>query len=221
MAAMSESLCVLRHRGDRPRRAAPGLLLCPGHRDGLVAMLDEIAVMWQLLDDVIQPTAGPNARGSGVDPAAPCRLDVLALRDPRSVMIRDLRGRPLRDDLPGVPLAVGGWARIVADELRLTVDWPDVDAACTCLRTHADWVAAQDWVDAMAGEAREVSAALHHALGDVAPPSVGVCPVQLDDGDECGGALRQDRWGAMAVECRACGTRWDEPDLRRLGLVLA
>ncbi len=220
---VNESLCVLPHRGDRPRRAAPGLLLCGAHSAALYARIADIARLWQHLDHLVAPGQALTGGRSGMDPAAPCRLDIVAIRDPRTVLVRTQDGRPLRDEdhAPIVPVLaeVTGWARIVAEERRVAMP-SDFAGACRLLLDHHDWACAQPWCDELDQAMRACLGQLEQVLGSERPASVGTCVAPMDDGTECGGPLRQDRWGGMAAECARCGDRWESDDLRRRGLLI-
>jgi len=224
--AMTTTNCLLRHRGDKPRRATTGLL-CDAHAAGLYARIADIARMWQLLDDLVAPGQALTGGRAGIDPAAPCRLDIIAIRDPRTVLVRTADGRPLKDEdhSPIVPVLaeVVGWARIVVEERHVAMP-AGLQAATALLLDHHDWTCAQPWVDELDQAMRACLAQLEHVLGAERPASVGTCTAPLEDGSDCGGPLRQDRWGLLAVECARCGDRWSTDDtqreLRRLGLVI-
>lgn len=215
---MSDGNCVLGHR--EPRTAATGLLVCRGHHHWLANTLDDITTSTALLPHFYEPgTAvddGQQVRGKRVDPPAPVRLDVVALLDRRTVS-------RFPGDIVPVLAVLESWARMVREERDL--EQPKTRATVTgetaLLIRHLPWIETQPWVDELAKELREVKSALHSAIGDHAPRPVGKCPVVDPDDGECGGNLYQDRYGGMSVSCRRCGSLWDEPELRRLGLMSA
>lgn len=184
----------------------------------MARILDDILETYALLPHFYEPgTAvddGRQVRGKRIDPPAPIRLDVVALLDRRTVRTN-----------PGDPIPVVGiietWAQVVREEREL--EQPSGTRYLTgeirLLKINHDWIAEQAWVDAYCDELREVAGALHNAIGDHAPRSVGRCPIEYDDGI-CAGPLYQDRYGGLGVTCRKCGETWDEAGLRRLGLIL-
>lgn len=213
---MTKSNCVICKRD--PRQAVNGLL-CRGHDTWLRHVLTDIFEAYALLPHFFEPgTAvddGRQVKGTRIDPAAPIRLDVVALLDRRTKRLH-----------PGDPVPVVGiietWVELVREERAL--DKPKrpeyLNRLLDVLERNHDWIVAQMWVDEYAREMRECRAALHSAIGDHAPRSVGRCPVILAGGAECAGPLHQDRYGRLSVTCARCGSVWGEDDLRRLGLVL-
>ena len=223
---MTATNCVLRHRGDRPRRATTGLL-CDAHASSLYARVADIAHMWQLLDELVAPGHALTGGRAGIDPAAPCRLDIIAIRDPRTVLVRTQDGRPLRDEdhSPIVPVLAEAleWMELIGSQRHVKTP-RDMLGCCSTLLDHHDWCCAHESITDLDRETRGWLAQLEHVLGAERPASVGTCAVQLEDGSECGGPLRADRWGLKAAECARCGDRWEEGDtqreLRRLGLLI-
>lgn len=206
--------CVLRHR--QPTPAAHGLL-CRGHSLAILDLLDDLATWWAQLDDLATPgsvdTAGSHA--PRCDPPAPIRLEVVALRDRRTIARAD------GDPLP-ILVIVEAWAHAVREDRALAA--PATPATLVgeleLLRTHHDWIAAQPWVDDYANELR----ACHHQLaiivGEHGPTAIAPCPLDDQQGQPCLGRLHQDRWGGMGVTCSTCGAHWDDAQLRHLGLML-
>lgn len=209
--------CLLPHA--HPKTPANGLMVCPGHRRWLADTLDDIIETTCLLPAFLEPGSsiddGRQVKSKRVDPPAPIRLDVVGLRDRRTVYRYD-------GDIYPVLAVVEAWARLVREERELTR--PSTPATIlsetTLLINHLDWITAQPFVDELATELRSTKSALHSAIGDHAPKSVGKCPVVHPDSGLCGGRLYQDRYGRLAVSCSKCGEEWGELELRRLGLVL-
>jgi len=208
--------CLLPHR--EPKSASDGLLVCAHHRRWIADTIDDIVCTYALLPHFYEPgTAiddGHQVKGKRVDPPAPVRLDVVALLDVRT------HARHPGDLIPVLGI-LEAWARLVREErqLRPCQRRATVTSEAALLAAHADWIAAQPWVDDLARELRDVKGALHSAIGDHAPRPVGRCPVIHPDTGECQGALYQDRYGGMSVTCRKCGETWGETELRRLGLM--
>lgn len=223
---MTWTTCVLRHRGN-PRRATAGLL-CNAHAASLYARITDIDQLWDHLDELVQPGQALTGGRAGIDPPAPCRLDILAIRDPRTILIRTGNGQPLHDEdhHPVVPVLAEAteWADLIHHQRRIARP-TGLHACLALLLDHHDWTCTQDWIPDLDTATRAWLAQLEHVLGAERPTTISNCTVQLDDGSECGGPLRQDRWGTLAVECARCGDRWSEQDtrheLRRLGLLLA
>ena len=216
-------LCVLPH-GDQPRRALDIALICRKHERAILEDLTDLATLYALLDDVIEP-------GSVIadeltryvkrpDPAAPIRLEIAVLRDARTTW--DLSD----PDSLSVLETLAGWAMIVREEMRLSAEGrATVLSEVAVLRIQHDFVIAQAWVDDYAKDVHRAATAVRHACGEYdRAPDVGTCPVILEAADgsvkPCRGRLFPDRYGLMRVRCSRCGEVWDEDELRRLGLVL-
>jgi len=210
--------CLLPHH--QPKGSLDGLLVCPGHMRWLTDVLDDIVEVTCLLPMFREPGSsvddGRQVKSKRVDPPAPVRLDVVGLADRRTIHRYD-------GDLYPVLAVVESWARLVREERDITrpTTPATILSETSLLGAHLDWIAAQPFVDELAAELRQVKSALHAAIGDHAPRSVGKCPVIHPDADEpCGGRLYQDRYGRLSVTCRKCGEVWGELELRRLGLVI-
>lgn len=212
-----ETNCQLHHR--HPKTATNGTHLCPGHHRWLTESLRDIIDTAALLPHFHEPgTAtddGRQVRGRRIDPPAPIRLDVIALEDRRTT------ARHPGDIIPALAI-LESWAQLIRDERQLP--HPKTKTTLTTetqfILTHQDWITQQPWIEDLAKEIRDIKTALHAAIGDHAPRPVGTCPVIHPDKGECAGKLYQDRYGGMSVTCAKCGEQWDEPELRRLGLVI-
>lgn len=207
-------LCVLRHR--KPVQAEAGLRVCMSHLTGLSDMLVEAVSLFGDLDElaVPGPSTEEHVRGKPVASKPPFRLEVMVVRDATLTEIVD-------DTVPVGVLA--RWARQVGEERVLQRLNPrDADAALARLRLHLRWVVAAEWVPSFEKDLRRFVACLRRLAGDRPRPRVGVCQVVSDEVEgECGGPLLADRYGGMGVTCARCGDRWNEDELRRLGLILA
>lgn len=205
--------CVLPHRD--PAEATHGLICgpCSNH---LANTLTELANQLPALA-LIHGTTTTTRDGipaHRADPPAPCRLDLIAITDPRTGMGTD-------GDIIGILGVLHSWARIVREDQHLTPPSgrATVMGELGCLTRHHGWIITQPWVDDYAAEIRACQRQLHHALGIAGPTCVGRCPIDTDDGP-CAGRLVQDRWGGMGVQCTRCGARWGDTELRRLGAML-
>jgi hypothetical protein len=205
--------CILRH--NTPTRATHGHL-CHGHNQRILDTLTDLLTWWAMLDEVIEPgsTQETNARGRRIDPPAPLRLEVVAVRDQRTIALHD-------GDLMPVLFVIGEWARLVREErdLALPTSLASVVTEVGTLRDHHDWIVAQDWVDDYYAEMCSCARCLRNVVGIQGPISVGPCPIIYEHGP-CTGKLYQDRWGGMSVSCNKCHAHWDDRELRRLGLVI-
>lgn len=227
-----DRLCILPHP-EQPRRALDIALICRKHERAILEDLTDLATLYALLDDVIEPgsvVADELVRyAKRPDPAAPMRLEIAVLRDTRTTW--DLSD----PDSLSVLETLTGWATIVREEMRLSVGGrATVISEVGVLRVQHDFVIAQAWVDDYAKDIHRAATAVRHACGEYdRAADVGSCPVvhQVDDvirdgeivpgrAKVCGGRLFPDRYGLMRVRCSRCGEVWDEDELRRLGLVL-
>jgi hypothetical protein len=202
-------------RGEtyKPKRAEPGLMLCQRHVDTIRYDLADIELLYALLDDVIEPGSVQSDElvryQKRLEPPVPLRLEVVTLRDKRT-------HTDPRHDAIAVLAILDSWLRVVLEERQLTTAADTLTAVISLLNRHAEWIAAQPFADDYASEVHTAATALRHVCGEYDHQhSVGKCPV-LD----CDGLLYADRYGAMAVTCRACGEHWGETELRRLGLVI-
>ncbi len=215
--------CVMPQHGDQRRRAVNGTLLCRRHDDALREDLEDIGLLYALLPHVAEPGSVVidelTRYAKRPDPAAPVRLEVVALTDSRTTW------DPSQPDAVDVLGVLTSWATIVRDEQHLAdTGRATIASELATLRTHHDFVIAQAWVDEYTREIHRSALALRHACGEYdRAVQVGSCPLvqpgAAGDG-VCGGRLYPDRYGLMRVRCVRCGETWDEDDLRRLGLVL-
>lgn len=197
-------LCPLPHRKGA-QEAAP--VLCVGHGKRLHDRLADVEWLWGMLDAVAQP--GPssdedNVRGRAVAPAAPMRIEVLVARVDTAAVINR-------------------WALAVGVARRMNRVPRDVEESIARLRRHNPWMLQQPFAARYYDDIDKAHRQLRLAVGDASPAiRVGSCPAPVgDDGEgECGGALVKDTVG-WGVHCVACGDRWDEASLRRLGSLLA
>lgn len=210
-----DTRCVLNHHNPTTARIGH---LCPGHSRRILDTLRDLVTDWASLDLVAEPGSiqTTNVRGGPIDPAAPIRLEVVAIRDSRTIWLHD-------GDLLPVLAVVEAWARVVREDRHLAM--PRTPATMTSetnlLHDHHEWICAQDWVDDYARELRDAAACLRGVLGITPPMSVGRCPCLDDNGNECGGRLHQDRWGGHSVSCSRCHAVWDADHLRLLGRTLS
>ena len=214
---MTVNACVLPHRD--PKTPQPQTLICHGHYRWFEHTLLDIQTTTALLPYFLEPGSAPEDTNQtrhrrGIDPAAPVRLEVIALLDKRTQARTP-------DDLTPVLAVLTAWAQLIRDERQLDKPTkPDtITSTSDLIHRHLPWLATQDFISDLAHELRQIKTALHSAIGDHAPRPVGTCPVIHPDTGECGGKLYQDRYGRMSVSCTTCGEVWGETELRRLGLM--
>jgi hypothetical protein len=213
---LMESICILPHKD--PANARKGLV-CDSHQRWIKSTLVDIMESLSLLPHFYEPgTAiddGRQVHGTRIDPAAPVRLDVVALLDRRTQQWHP------SDPVP-VMAVIESWARLVREErdLEIRTGPAILSEEVQLLTRHQDWIITQAWVDDYASEIRSIQTALRNAIGDHAPRAVGKCPIVTEHGT-CAGNLYQDRYGRLAVACRRCGEVWNEEELARFGLILA
>lgn len=204
--------CVARH--TQPATATHGHL-CTNHYQRTRDQFHDIHTALTLLPYFIEAGTTPdtnNIRGRNIDPPAPIRLEVISLLDHRT-----------RQRTPHDPPSAAGlfhtWATWVRTERQLPQRRTTISADLGTLHTHLEWIAGTDRILDLINDLRLIHRALQAATGDQAPNKVGTCPI-TDDTGTCGGNLYQDRYTALSVTCAKCGERWDEGELRRLGLIL-
>lgn len=208
--------CALNHR--EPKTPAAGILICHGHYRWFTETLLDIQTTTALLPYFLEPGSTPETNETrhrrGIDPAAPIRLEVVALLDKRT-------HARTPDDLTPVLAVLTAWAQLIRENRNLRKPGkPDTITSTTdTIHRNLDWLATQEFITDLAHELRQIKTALHSAIGDHAPRPVGTCPVVHPDTGECGGKLYQDRYGRMSVSCTQCGEVWGETELRRLGLM--
>lgn len=227
------ALCTLRPCKDRhvdpsqPRQATNGLLVCLRHLRLFRETLDDTVALYATLGMVAMPGAIPQVgkrRTRMAEAPAPVRLEVLALRDPRSRAGLDTSGVDRSGGLMSALAVLGGWAGMVREERKLSA--PEGPATVTgealTLIRHLDWICGQEWVDECWIEIRQLHAKLRQVHGEERPQSIGDCPVLLGEGEDmaaCKTPLFPPMYGD-AVQCRGCGAVWSGTEVIRLGLIL-
>lgn len=199
--------CPLRHR--TPAQPDDGYTLCRGHISNLSDRLYAIGLICGDLDDLLvtpPPQDGNDRRIIRTEAPAPCRLDVVDLRDPRS-------------DTPAIHL-IGEWTRLVVAERRLAATPTLPTSQVQLLLTNLDWLARHEVAADFASEIADVHYWLRQAAGLTPPPPLFTCPVPDEQtGQPCGGGVRTQPY-TFGVRCTKCGETWDGTlELRRLGLV--
>jgi hypothetical protein len=187
-------------------------LLCRKHSERLYYLIGDIVELWGDLDLIIEngsaPKEGsPRTRHLKADsPPAPANLEVLSLRDSRSVQISP-------NDPPAVPAIIGSWFELLVEERPLTAAQPQMVAGrLNILRRHHNWIIQQTWVDDYSNELTGLKKALKSALRDHAYTSYGPCP-------HCSQSLYAEN-GSEVVRCSGCRLVWaTAQELARLSVM--
>jgi hypothetical protein len=224
----------------KERQASIGHL-CAGHFARLAEMLREIEAEACHLDarPSMQQTMDS---GGGTLPShrSPARLDVLVHTDRRRGT-----GKSETDDdalAAGSTLPIldvlGSWARLVREDRELS--WPrevTVTGERDFLTRQLDWIAAQDWVDEMFSDVRQLLGQLRIANDHTPDKPHCRCPV-IADGEVCRGSVwvhdeMQPVWRRYpdrcsrtweqapgSAVCDTCGSSWktdgDKARLKRM-----
>jgi len=166
--------------------------------------LADVIRIWSMLDELLEPvrSGSVKTKPTKLSPPAPADLSVIDARDIRT---------------SAIVASVGGWARIVVEERRLSTAPTDVAEAARLLDQHAAWIADQPWCEEAFGEIRDAARDLRRIAHDTDPPPLGTCNSidPMGEADRCGGPMdwREDQ---VSVVCRRCGDTWAEADLPHL-----
>lgn len=194
---MTDSLCPV-------CSATTGLGLCQLCRRRMRRALADVIRLWSMLDELLEPVRGGSIKSkpSKLSPPAPADLSVIDARDVRT---------------SAIVASIGGWARIVVEERRLSSCPSDVADAAALLDRHADWVGDQPWCDDAYREVSDAARDLRRIAHDSDPPPLGTCNALDPRGekDRCGGPMDwfEDQ---VSVVCRRCGDTWAEAALPSL-----
>lgn len=217
---MSDSLCKGRHREpvelDRSYTLCGGPVAEPGgviRWTGCTGRLRRTLLdLADVLDDMdvllVTPTPsdGNERRLARAEGQAPCRLDVVDLRDERS-------------DTPA--LRILSTVGLIVARARGLSTFPSRpgDQARLMVR-HLEWLSRYEFAHEVLADISDVWRWVRSAAGLQPPPPVFACPVVLAGAEgECGGPVYPARY-AFAVRCSRCGSEWDgDEQLRWLGLV--
>ncbi|MFG2618047.1 hypothetical protein ACGFXC_10505 [Streptomyces sp. NPDC048507] len=192
------------------RRSAVPRVLCWPCVDRARRYLAELPVLHDALAVALVPGSGEQQRVSGSREAPlPCVLDVLSLRGP------------------------GGMADILTEWLEAVHEarelgrprWRGRDRVrevCQRLDDHMSWIAldfAAGAADLLAELKTLSTAARSLAFPERARVPLGVCPLDAEGGQPCGGSL-QGSLTSGTVRCSTCRTVWPPTHLLLLGRML-
>lgn len=240
--------CVL--DAERPRPVTgPTSRVCAVHRQRLADLLDphqggqvfakpgeprtpaSIPVLYRLLDPQPGRTSDREGCAPGFRSSPPGRVDVMALRDPRSVADGDVDLWSVLGTLVGVALRL---------DLRDIHGQPlpiprSVEGCSGWLHLRLDALCAAGWVDDAWHDLRAVHRQLRAVAGDPAPRPVGRCWKRVDDDGqlddagkwECGGLLYLPPQPLKGMDepvvlpadlrCGVCGGHYDRGEIVRVG----
>lgn len=176
-----------------------GVYLCPGCRDKLVQDLEIIPATVEAIwvsaarMDVGNGSVGSTGHKTATEPVNATAYDV---------------GRTLN-------VVLSGWAD--------TLGYPEPHAvrAAAVLLAHIREVRAAEWAPDLKRELREVLWQCD-TVTDRRPPRVfaGICPMETDDGAECGTPVYVVE-GRTEAKCRECKATWDVTDWRERAVTAA
>lgn len=200
--------CIHPRHGDQPPLADDGLMLCRHCLGRLRRSLDDITALWPLLDEMITPGNNGNGGGATGKPGSrpPCDLDVADITDPRSTTSQQLTS----------------WAALVIEERQLSQRTSlDGEQAARLLTVHAEWLAAQSFVDEAMAEIGDAAWRIRRACKDLGRAPIGTCraPDPRDPSKDCNGPLY---WldDSVQVRCSRCHDTWNESDLHAMAHVI-
>jgi hypothetical protein len=237
--------------GDRPRPVdSPGSHVCRAHRGRLADMLDpaqrgqmfakpgehrtaaSISVLYGSLDPQPARRALDSQALSGAFCSTPPgRLDVMSLRDPRSVAAEDANLWSALGTLVGIAIRLD--LRDI-DGRRVPVPGT-VEGVCGWLHLRLDHLCATVWIDDAWHDLRTLHGQLRNTAGDPTQRPLGKCwkrvneDGKLADGGEweCGQPLHlppqplkgMDEPVVLPVDlrCRGCGGHYDRAEIVRVG----
>jgi len=192
--------------------------------------LAEIVELWATLAEVIPAGSVPDDTAEHKRPRkqpaspAPLRLEAWAMLADRDRLHAHgarsddgtLGADYLHGTLPDVPAVLQGWASYAIESgaeptaSRVTT----VSGAVVQLRSAAEHVACQPWIDEYDAELRWVRQSLRRAHGIGDPQRLGRC-ITVTDGRDCGGSVWPARDGGKP-KCDRCARRYETLDLVRL-----
>jgi hypothetical protein len=223
-------LCVLPHgcdpNGEPIHREADEGFLCRNHFNRMGATVREVGDLWADLAFIVEAGSAPKDETpktrhlKSAEAPAPANLEVLSLRDPRSLSVATAADPS--NPIPSLVSIVASWTMLLAEERPLTATLPrSAMAQLGLLQVHHRWIAAQPFVDDYLNEMVGLRKALSAALRDHTHKQVGRCrlPVEGREGP-CGGALIEEN-GTDTIKCQDCHAQWSEPHERaRLAMSL-
>lgn len=194
-------LCVT-CRGPHAHTSEPGLHICHRCLTRLLDTLADLPRLWQqLLDLDTSHLTGGGRRGP--NSAAPTRLDVIALLDPRSGP---------DPDLPPVAGYLADWATLVIDKRRFQPAATTLDRIDVLIRNAAWIVADPDLAAEFTRDMTHVRHALRRICGETAVV-IAHCQQPHPDpqvGGDCGGPLLHTADSRWPVRCATCGDAFSQ-----------
>ena len=190
---------------DCGRDLAEDRQLCPSCTSRLGVRLGELPGLYRALEDELVPGASgtsTNRRTKSPDAPLPVVEEILSLRGPGGMLgfVEDWQSAVWYELGQGVPPQCGTF------EQRM-------DSAVASLRFNLMWIS-ETWEQA--GEMADEIRKLHDAAESVVAPKpktirAGLCSTPVDDGGECGAALRYHP-GDTDIRCPWCSTTYTPMD---------
>jgi hypothetical protein len=237
--------------GDRPRPVATaGSRVCAAHRTRLADLLDpaqtgqvfskpgerptpaSIGVLYGGLDpQPVRRAMDSQALAGAFGSTPPGRLDVMSLRDRRSVAAADADLWSVLGTLVGIAMRLD-----VRDIHGTLTPIPDtVQAVCAWLHVRLDHLCAADWIADAWHDLRTVHYQLRNAAGDPVMRPLGPCWKLVDDNGKlselgkfkCGAPLYLPPQPLKGMDepvvlpsdlrCASCGGHYDRAEIVRVG----
>lgn len=189
---------------EGPYEAADGLRTCYGCRDATGRDALAAARLYEDLALVLTGGGSKTERVSGTRDSVGLNLDDTAAEERAAIRV-----------------TLAGWCRNVAEDRGVTLPQDTVVSMALFLRTHADWLARQDFAGDVSAELSDAAwrgrRVAYRKQSDAV--FIGECPVEDVYQIACGARLYVTEGAIMAVECRGCGTRLSVGEwLQRMGV---
>lgn len=197
------ALCVgarCQRREEGPYEAADGLRTCYGCRDATGRDALAAARLYEDLALVLTGGGSKAERVSGTRESVGLNIDDTAA-----------------EERAAIRSTLAGWCRNVAEDRGVSLPQDTVVSMALFLRTHADWLARQDFAGDVSAELADVAWRGRRVAYRVPSDAVfiGTCPITYIGADVLTGVVGQVPCGERlfvaagsyhAVECRGCGT---------------
>jgi len=223
-----EGDCMLPHKNHS---AATVGHCCAWHVERHQAWLGEIAELYDDLPDVVDEGSVPDDTAEHKHtkrPASPAlmRLEAWSMvyeaddlwaagdvsADSRTWDGDGILGRNYLRGLPDVAAVMGSWAQGCVDSLGMTFTVSRrVSANAALLKTNAEHIATQAWVDDYDAELGWLRRCLRRAHGISDPEPLAPC-IDVTNGRECHGMV----WPGQPPKCDRCARKYNTLDLVRL-----
>lgn len=230
---MTSVLCVVCSTEKKPVEAQPNRNICFRDAGRLIRFVNEIesAVL-----SIEKGSGGlTDIRPPGFGSKSPAWDNAIAATDYRSLpgqamietydkdgnVISERPDEEVNAFARSILASLHGITRVIAEERGR--EWPEritVRTEARYLRSHLDWYAAQDDIDELFADLKDLHGYVQalDTNGEHKPKKVGSCPHLLKD-DFCGQPLYAPPDGDT-VKCSKCGRRWEREEWLTLGRLL-